>query len=93
MLYKSLQHIQKGTIMTKFIKQKRVEYSEIFYDWIFVYAISKTPALIHHLHHRVLSLDAIFDFLMTLAMEIHFIHFYMTQAKNSQALIGNCSSP
>lgn len=67
--------------MTQLIKHKRVEFSELFYDSVFIYAISKTTALIHHLHHGVLSLDAIFGFLMTLAMEIHFIHFYMTQAK------------
>ena len=45
--------------MTNLIKHKRVEFSELFYDLVFVYAISKTTALIHHLHHGVLSLDAI----------------------------------
>ena len=41
--------------MSNLIKHKRVEYSELFYDLVFVYAISKTTALIHHLHHGVLS--------------------------------------
>ena len=31
------------------ITHKRVEYTELFYDLVFVYAISKTTALIHHL--------------------------------------------
>lgn len=52
--------------MSNLIKHKRVEYSELFYDLVFVYAISKTTALIHHLHHGVLSLDAIFGFLMSI---------------------------
>ena len=57
--------------MTHLIKHKRVEYSELFYDLVFVYAISKTTALIHHLHHGVLSLDAIFGFLMTLLVLVN----------------------
>lgn len=57
--------------MTHLIKHKRVEYSELFYDLVFVYAISKTTALIHHLHHEVLSLDAIFGFLMTLLVLVN----------------------
>ena len=56
----------KGLLMTIFIKHKRVEFSELFYDLVFVYAISKTTALIHHLHHGFLSLDAIFGFLMSI---------------------------
>lgn len=57
--------------MSNLIKHKRVEYSELFYDLVFVYAISKTTALIHHLHHGVLSLDAIFGFLMTLLVLVN----------------------
>ena len=57
--------------MTHLIKHKRVEYSELFYDLVFVYAISKKTALIHHLHHGVLSLDAIFGFLMTLLVLVN----------------------
>lgn len=57
--------------MTNLIKHKRVEFSELFYDLVFVYAISKTTALIHHLHHGVLSLDAIFGFLMTLLVLVN----------------------
>ena len=57
--------------MTNLMKHKRVEYSELFYDLVFVYAISKTTALIHHLHHGVLSLDAIFGFLMTLLVLVN----------------------
>ncbi len=57
--------------MTNLIKHKRVEFSELFYDLVFVYAISKTTALIHHLHHGVLSLDSIFGFLMTLLVLVN----------------------
>ncbi|MCB4977179.1 low temperature requirement protein A [Streptococcus mutans] len=57
--------------MTNLIKHKRVEFSELFYDLVFVYAISKTTALIHHLHHEVLSLDTIFGFLMTLLVLVN----------------------
>ena len=57
--------------MTNLIKHKRVEFSELFYDLVFVYAISKTTALIHHLHHGVLLLDAIFGFLMTLLVLVN----------------------
>lgn len=57
--------------MTNLMKHKRVEYSELFYDLVFVYAISKTTALIHHLHHGILSLDAIFGFLMTLLVLVN----------------------
>lgn len=57
--------------MTHLIKHKRVEYSELFYDLVFVYAISKTTALIHHLHHGILSLDAIFGFLITLLVLVN----------------------
>lgn len=57
--------------MTNLIKHKRVEFSELFYDLVFVYAISKTTALIHHLHHGVLSLDAIFGFLMSLLVLVN----------------------
>lgn len=41
--------------MSSLIKHKRVEFTELFYDLVFVYAISKTTALIHHLHHGVLT--------------------------------------
>ena len=57
--------------MTNLIKHKRVEFSELFYDLVFVYAISKTTALIHHLHHGVLSPDAIFGFLMSLLVLVN----------------------
>ena len=33
--------------MATLIKHKRVEFSELFYDLVFVFAISKATALIH----------------------------------------------
>lgn len=37
--------------MTTLIKHKRVEFSELFYDLVFVFAISKVTTLIDHLHN------------------------------------------
>ena len=68
---KVFKHRRKDTLMTNLIKHKRVEFSELFYDLVFVYAISKTTALIHHLHHGVLSSDSILRFLMTLLVLVN----------------------
>ncbi|KXU15685.1 hypothetical protein SORDD17_00955 [Streptococcus oralis] len=57
--------------MSSLIKHKRVEFSELFYDLVFVYAISKTTALIHHLHHGVLGWESILSFLITLIILIN----------------------
>ena len=43
---KLLEIATKGFTMTNLIKHKRVEFSELFYDLVFVYAISKTTAII-----------------------------------------------
>lgn len=53
------------------IKHKRVEFSELFYDLVFVFAISKTTALIHHLHHGVLTWEAIASFILTLLVLVN----------------------
>lgn len=37
------------------IKHKNVEFTELFYDLVFVYAISKTTELIHYLHGGVVG--------------------------------------
>ena len=39
--------------MTTLIKHKRVEFSELFYDLVFVFAISKVTTLIDHLHNGI----------------------------------------
>ena len=39
--------------MATLIKHKRVEFSELFYDLVFVFAISKATALIHPIHNGV----------------------------------------
>ena len=41
--------------MTTLIKHKRVEFSELFYDLVFVFAISKVTTLIDHLHNGILT--------------------------------------
>ena len=58
--------------MTNLIKHKRVEFSELFYDLVMVFAISKTTALIHHLHDGILTWSSLFDFLMSLLVLVNF---------------------
>ena len=50
--------------MTTLVKHKRVNYSELFYDLVFVFAISKVTALIHHLHNGILTWNSLLDFLI-----------------------------
>ena len=50
--------------MTTLIEHKRVEFSELFYDLVFVFAISKATTLIHHLHNGVLTWDSFLNFFM-----------------------------
>ena len=57
--------------MTNLIKHKRVEFSELFYDLILVFAISKTTALIHHLHNGILTWNSLFDFFMSLLVLVN----------------------
>ena len=57
--------------MTTLIKHKRVEFSELFYDLVFVFAISKATALIHHLHNGILTWNSLIDFFMSLLVLIN----------------------
>ena len=57
--------------MTNLIKHKRVEFSELFYDLVLVFAISKTTALIHHLHDGILTWNSLFDFFMSLLVLVN----------------------
>ena len=41
--------------MATLIKHKKVELTELFYDLVYVYGISKMTSLIHHIHHGGLS--------------------------------------
>ena len=50
--------------MTTLIKHKRVEFSELFYDLVFVFAISKVTTLIEHLHNGILTWNSFLDFLI-----------------------------
>ena len=50
--------------MTTLIKHKRVEFSELFYDLVFVFAISKVTTLIDHLHSGILTWNSFLDFFM-----------------------------
>ena len=40
--------------MAATVPHKRVEFTELFYDLVFVYAISKMTGLIHHLENGIL---------------------------------------
>ena len=57
--------------MTNLIKHKRVEFSELFYDLVFVFAISKATALIHPLHSGVVAWDSLLDFFISVMVIIN----------------------
>ena len=57
--------------MTTLIKHKRVEFSELFYDLVFVFAISKATALIHHLHNGILTWNSLLDFFISVLVIIN----------------------
>ena len=52
--------------MTTLIKHKRVEFSELFYDLVFVFAISKVTTLIDHLHNGILTWNSFLDFFIAI---------------------------
>ena len=56
--------------MTTLIKHKRVEFSELFYDLVFVFAISKVTTLIHHLHNGILTWNSFLDFFIAILVLI-----------------------
>lgn len=47
-------------------EHKRVEFTELFYDLVFVFAISKMTAVIHHLHHGIVSVPQLFAFTISI---------------------------
>ena len=57
--------------MTTLIKHKRVEFSELFYDLVFVFAISKITTLIDHLHNGILTWNSLLDFFMAVLLLIN----------------------
>ena len=57
--------------MAILIQHKRVEFSELFYDLVFVFAISKATALIHPLHNGVLAWDSLLDFFISVLVIIN----------------------
>ncbi|CIY74279.1 putative low temperature requirement protein A [Streptococcus pneumoniae] len=57
--------------MTTLVKHKRVNYSELFYDLVFVFAISKVTTLIHHLHNGILTWNSLLDFFMSVLLLIN----------------------
>ncbi len=57
--------------MGTLVKHKRVEFSELFYDLVFVFAISKATALIHPLHNGVVAWDSLLDFFISVMVIIN----------------------
>ena len=57
--------------MATLIQHKRVEFSELFYDLVFVFAISKATALIHPLHSGVVAWDSLLDFFISVMVIIN----------------------
>ena len=57
--------------MGTLVKHKRVEFSELFYDLVFVFAISKATALIHPLHSGVVAWDSLLDFFISVMVIIN----------------------
>ncbi|MEX2784728.1 low temperature requirement protein A [Streptococcus sp. H49] len=58
------------------IKHKKVELTELFYDLVYVYAISQVTSLIHHVHHGIVEPYAFFTFFIGLVI---FINSWMVQ--------------
>lgn len=59
-----------------FIKHKKVELTELFYDLVYVYTISQLTSIIHHAHHGVVSPQSFFNFSVGL---IIFVNSWMVQ--------------
>ena len=59
-----------------FIKHKKVELTELFYDLVYVYTISQLTSIIHHAHHGVVGLQSFFNFSVGL---IIFVNSWMVQ--------------
>ncbi|HEM3473092.1 TPA: low temperature requirement protein A [Streptococcus suis] len=59
-----------------FIKHKKVELTELFYDLVYVYTISQLTSIIHHAHQGVVSLQSFFNFSVGL---IIFVNSWMVQ--------------
>ena len=59
-----------------FIKHKKVELTELFYDLVYVYTISQLTSIIHHAHHGVVSPQSFFYFSVGL---IIFVNLWMVQ--------------
>ncbi|MFC3931769.1 low temperature requirement protein A [Streptococcus dentapri] len=50
---------------------KKVELTELFYDLVFVYAISQMTEFIHHLHHGVIPLANIYSGILALVILVN----------------------
>ncbi|WP_424109772.1 low temperature requirement protein A [Rothia mucilaginosa] len=57
--------------MATLIQHKRVEFSELFYDLVFVFAISKATALIHPIHNGVVAWESLLDFFISVMVIIN----------------------
>ena len=82
--------------MTTLIKHKRVEFSELFYDLVFVFAISKATTLIEHLHNGILTWNSLLDFFIATLVLIDSCQFFCNssaaQLYNSRGTSSHWSS-
>ena len=62
---------REGLKVATLIQHKRVEFSELFYDLVFVFAISKATALIHPIHNGVFTWDSLLDFFISVMVIIN----------------------
>lgn len=53
------------------IKHKKEELTELFYDLVFVYAISQITKLIHYVHHGIVIPYAFFTFVIALIIFVN----------------------
>lgn len=53
------------------IKHKKVELTELFYDLVFVYAISQITILIHYVNHGIVIPYAFFTFIIALIIFVN----------------------
>ncbi|MGT2948774.1 low temperature requirement protein A [Streptococcus devriesei] len=57
--------------MAALIKHKKVELTELFYDLVFVYGISKETALIHHVHGGIVPFASFWAFAIGMVIMIN----------------------
>lgn len=68
--YNKISH-EKVKNMSEIIKHKRVEFTELFYDLVLVYAIAKSTGMIYHTSHGIVAPIAYLTFITCLLVLIN----------------------